>query len=139
MYLYMVIEAVVAVVGGILLAVCSKKTEGVEYCKLDKIGRVTNIVLIPVYVFLSAFCIGIGLFAFPGYSKGFLRVLGWIVAKIIPSASLFCGFSLGFSVLLRKKGKSKQSFKVQFIGLAGAALCIAMFCAFYGNLLGSIN
>ena len=139
MYLYMVIETVVAVLGGILLAVCSKKSEGVVYGKLDKIGRVTNIVLIPVYLLLSFLCLGVGIFSYPGYREGFLHVLGMIVATIIPSAPLFCGFGLGMSVLLRKKGKSKQSFRVQFVGLAGAALCFGMYCAFYGNLLGSIN
>lgn len=48
MYLYTTIEACIAVIAGILLAVCTKKADGVEYGKLDKAGRVTNILLIPV-------------------------------------------------------------------------------------------
>ena len=75
MLLYITIEAIVAVVAGILIAVCTKKADGVVYGKLDKAGCITNIVLIPIYAFLSLFCIGIGIFSFPGY-EGFLRVLG---------------------------------------------------------------
>ena len=36
MFLYTVIEAIVGVVAGILLAVCTKKVDGVVYGKLDK-------------------------------------------------------------------------------------------------------
>ena len=45
MFLYTTIEAIVAVVAGILIAVCTKRADGVVYGKLDKIGRVTNILL----------------------------------------------------------------------------------------------
>ena len=59
MFLYTAIEAIVGVVAGILIAVCTKKAEGVTYSKLDKIGQVTNILLLLFYVgfsfFLSAF------------------------------------------------------------------------------------
>jgi hypothetical protein len=37
MFLYTVTEAVIAVIAGILIAVCSKKADGVTYGKLDKI------------------------------------------------------------------------------------------------------
>ena len=46
MFLYTSIEAIVAVVAGILIAVCTKKADDVTYSKLDKIGRVTNILLL---------------------------------------------------------------------------------------------
>ena len=81
---------------------------------------------------------GIGIFRYPGY-EGFLRILGWIVAVIIPSAPLFCFCGLGLSAALRKKGKSKQSFAVQFIGFAAAALSVLLFFVFYGNLLSYLN
>ena len=139
MYVYMVVVAIVGLLAGILLAACSKKAEGLEYGKLDKAGRVTNIVLIPVYIFVSVFCMAMGIFAYPGHKDGFLRVLGLIVAGFIPSASLFCGVGLGLSVRWRKKGMSKKSFWIQFLGLAAAALGLGMFFVFYGNLLGSIN
>ena len=138
MYLYIVIEAIVAVIVGLLLALCTKKAEGVVYSKLDKAGRITNIVLIPVYAALSLFCMGIGIFCYPGY-EGFLRILGWIVAVIIPSAPLFSFIGLGLSVALRKKGRSKLSFAIQFVGVAAAGLSFFLFVVFYGNLLGAID
>ena len=68
---------------------------------------------------------------------GILGILGWIVGIIIASASLPCG--LGLSVALRKKGRSKLSFTVQFAGLAGIGLALALYAIFSGNLLISIN
>jgi cytochrome bd-type quinol oxidase subunit 2 len=138
LYIYIVIQAIIAVVAGILLAACSKKTEGMVYGKLDRAGRITNVVLIPVYACLSLFCMGLGIFCNPGYD-GFLRILGWIVAVIMASAALFCGLGLGYSVYLRKKGKSKQSFAVQFAGAGAIAITLILFFIFYGNLLRPLN
>ena len=138
MFLYAVIAAGIALIAGILLAVYTKKVEGVVYGKLDKAGRITNIVLIPVYIFLSLFCVVLSLFTSPDYD-GFLGILGWIVWLLINSAPLYCSLSLGFSASLRKKGKSKPSFIVQFAGVAGCALSFLLFILFYGNLLSSLN
>ena len=138
MFLYTTIEAIVAVVAGILIAVCTKKADGVTYGKLDKIGRVTNILLIPVYVCISPLYLFIGMIANPRYD-GFLGILGWIVAIIMASAALFCGIGLGLSVAFRKKGKSKQSFAVQFAGIGGIGLTLILFFIFYGNLLSPLN
>ena len=138
MLIYIITEAIVAVVAGILLAVCSQKADGVLYGKLDKAGRITNIVLIPVYVCLGLFCSALGFFSYPEY-EGLLGVLGWIVAVMISSAPLFSGLGLGFSVVLRKKGRSKQSFAIQFAGLAASGISLILFLIFYGNLLSSLN
>ena len=138
MFLYTVIVAIVALIAGILLAACSKKADGIVYGKLDKAGRITNIVLIPVYLILSVFVMALSFFSAPEYD-GFLGILGWIVCVIIASAPLACGLGLGFSASLRKKGRSKLSFIVQFAGIAGCALSIALFMLFYGNLLSSLN
>ena len=138
MFLYTVIVAIVALIAGILLAACSKKADGIVYGKLDKAGRITNIVLIPVYLILSVFIMALSFFSAPEYD-GFLGILGWIVCVIIASAPLACGLGLGFSASLRKKGRSKLSFIVQFAGIAGCALSIALFMLFYGNLLSSLN
>ena len=138
MYLYTTIEAWVAVIAGILLAVCTKKADGVEYGKLDKAGRVTNILLIPVYVCLLPLCLFLGMIANPQYD-GFLGVLGWIIAIVMASAALFCGIGLGLSVAFRKRGKSKLSFAVQFAGLGGIGLTLLLFFVFYGNLLKPLN
>lgn len=126
MLLYITIEAIVAVVAGILIAVCTKKADGVVYGKLDKAGCITNIVLIPIYAFLSLFCIGIGIFSFPGH-EGFLRILGWIVAGFIPSAPLFCFIGLGLSVALRKKEEASRALLFSLSGLP--ALDFLSFCS----------
>ena len=138
MYLFAAVAAIVALIAGILLAACTKKAEGVVYGRLDKAGRITNIVLIPLYIFLTMFCIAISMFSNPDHG-GFLEILGWIVCIIIASAPLSCGLGLGFSAFLRKKGRSKLSFILQFAGIAGSALSISLFMLFYGNLLKSLN
>ena len=88
MFLYISIGAAVAVIAGILLAVCTKKAEDVTYTKLDKAGRITNILLIPIYVCLVPLCMFLGMIARPSYD-GFLGILGWIVAIIMGSTALF--------------------------------------------------
>ena len=139
MFIYWIAVVIVALIAGLLIAVRSKKSEDVVYTKLDKAGRITNVVLIPVYGAFSLFSLGMGIFCYPGYDEGFLRFLGWIVTCFIPTTPIFCFCGLGLSVGLRKKGKSKQSFAIQFIGFASVAVSTLMFCVFYGNLLGYIN
>ncbi|MBR5571849.1 MAG: hypothetical protein IKV99_04335 [Oscillospiraceae bacterium] len=139
MFTYIIVVAIVAVVVGIVMAVCSKRAQDVVYAGLDKAGRITNIVLVPIYAALSLSCMGIGVFCFPGYADGFLRLLGWIITLFIPLAPLFCAVGLGLSIILRKKGKRKASFIIQFLGLADLLLSFALFFICYGNLLGYIN
>ena len=138
MFLYTVIEAVIAVIAGIFLAVCTQKADGVVYGKLDKAGRIVNILLIPVYVCLAPLYMFLGMISTPDYD-GFLGILGWILSIINASAALFCGLGLGFSVALRKKGRSGLSFAVQFAGVLGIGLTVGMYCLFAGNLLSSLN
>ena len=138
MFLYTLIEAIVGVVSGILLAVCTNKADGVIYTKLDKAGRVTNILLILVYICLAPVYLFFGAISTPACG-GFLRILGWIVSVVIASGALFCGLGLGFSVALRKKGKSKLSFLVQFAGVVGIGLSVGLYCLLAGNLLRSLN
>ena len=138
MFLYTVMEAVVGIVAYILLAVCTKKAEGVVYGKLDKTGRITNIILIPVYLCLSPVYLFFGMISTPKHG-GFFGILGWIVSIVIASAALFCGLGLGFSAALRKKGRSKLSFAVQFAGIAAIGLAVGMYCLFAGNLLSNLN
>ena len=138
MYLYTALATIIGLIAGVLLAACTKKAEGVTYGKLDKAGRITNIVLIPVYVVLSLVYIGISMFASPAHD-GFLGILSWIVCVIIAAAPVSCGLGLGFSASLRKKGRSKLSFILQFAGIAVCALSIVLFMLLYGNLLSSLN
>ena len=138
MYLYTGIEAVIAMIAGILIAVCTKRADDMTYGKLDKIGRVTNILLSLVYVCSSPLYLFLGMIANPRYD-GLLGIMGWIVSIIMASAALFCGVGLGLSVAFRKRGKSKLSFAVQFAGVGGIALTVGLFFLFYGNLLRHIN
>ncbi len=138
MFLYTVTEAVIAVIAGILIAVCTKRADGVTYGKLDKIGRVTNILLLLVYIGFSYVYLFLGMIANPRYD-GFLGILGWFISVIMASAALFCGIGLGLSVAFRKRGKRKLSFVVQFSGVAGIGLTVILFFLFYGNLLRPIN
>ena len=138
MFLYTTIEAAVAVIAGFLLAVCTKKAEDITYTKLDKAGRITNVLLLLVYICLAPLYLFLAMIANPRYD-GFMGILGWIVAIIMGSAALFCGLGLGFSVALRKKGKSKLSFAVQFAGVLGIAINLILFFLFYGNLLRPLN
>ena len=138
MYLYTGIEAVIAMISGILIAVCTKRADDMTYGKLDKIGRVTNILLSLVYVCSSPLYLFLGMIANPRYD-GLLGIMGWIVSIIMASAALFCGVGLGLSVAFRKRGKSKLSFAVQFAGVGGIALTVGLFFLFYGNLLRPIN
>ena len=138
MYLYTAITAAIGLIAGILLAACTKKAEGVVYEKLDKAGRITNIVLIPVYLVLSLIYVAISMFASPAHD-GFLGMLSWLVCLIIAVAPASYGLGLGFSASLRKKGRSKLSFIIQFAGFAGCILGVVLFVVFYGNLLASLN
>ena len=138
MFLYTSIVAAVAVIAGILLAVCTKKPEDITDTKLDKAGRITNVLLLLVYICLAPLYLFLAMIANPRYD-GFLGILGWIVAIIMGSAAMFCGLGLGFSVALRKKGKSKLSFAVQFSSVLGIAINLILFFLFYGNLLRPLN
>ena len=138
MFVYVMIEAVIAIIGGIFLAAGTKKAEGVMYGKLDKAGRITNIVLTVVYVCLSPLYLFFGMISTPKHD-GILGILGWIVSIIIGSAALFCGLGLGFSVRFRKQGKSKLSFWVQFAGIIGIGLAVGLYCLLAGNLLRYLN
>ena len=132
------LAAIAAVLAHILLAVCTKRPEEVVYGKLDKAGRITNLLLIPIYAGTSVYCMALSIFCNPAYD-GLLGVLGWVVSILIAAAPLYCGLSLGFSTALRKKGKSKLSFWVQFAGFIGCILSFLLFVIFYGNLLKSLN
>ena len=135
---YYFIEAVVGIIVGLLLAISTKKAEGVTYGKLDRAGRVVNIVLLFVYAALAPFYIFIGAICRPAY-EGVLGVIGGILSVIASSVALYCAVGLGASVALRKRGKSKLSFAVQFAGIAGIGIMLLIFFLCYGNLLDTIN
>ena len=126
MFLYTVIEAIIAVIAGILIAICTKKTEGVTYNKLDKIGQVTNILLCLFYIGFSFSYLFLGIIANPRYN-GFLR---WIVSIIMASAALFCGIGLGLSVAFRKRGKANRALPYSLQVLRALVLQLLYFSFF---------
>ena len=138
MFLYTTIAALVGLIGGILLAARTKRADGVTYGKLDKAGIVTNILLTVFYTCISPFYLFLGMISDPT-GDGVMWVLSLLICLLSASASLFCSLGLGFSVALRKKGKSGLSFAVQFAGVVGVALTVLLYVAFAGSLISSLN
>lgn len=138
MFIYVVLEALAGIIGGILIATRTKKADGIVYGKLDKVGCVTNVILSILYACAAPFCMFLGMISEPD-GDGILWVLGLIISLITASAVLFCYLGIGFSVALRKKGKSGLSFAVQFAGIAGIALTVLLYSVFAGSLISSLN
>ena len=139
MYLYFALVAIIGLVAGIIIAARSKRAEGVVYGKLDKAGIVTNILLIPIYSIVTIFNFFIVMLGYFPEGKGILGVLSWIVAIVGATGHVLCGLGLGASVALRKKGKSKKSFLVQFAGVVGLGITILILVTFGEWLFGSLN
>ena len=139
MFIYFILAAIAGLVAGVVLAVRSKKAEGVVYGKLDNVGRVTNILLIPVYAIVTLFCSFVVMLGYIPEGEGIMGIVAWVVAIIGATGPALCGIGLGASVSLRKNGKSKKSFWAQFAGVAGLAVTILFFIIFSGNLFGSLN
>ena len=138
MFLYTIIEAACAVVFGIMIATRAKRAEGLTYGTLDRVGVVTNGVLLAVYACLAPAYMFVAMICEPAY-EGILGVLGWVISIFIGSTALACGLGLGYSVALRRRGESKKSFAVQFIGAVYLATALALFAVCYDNILASLN
>ena len=138
MFLYVVAEALVGIIAGLMLAIRTKKEATVSYGALDKFGRFTNILLLIAYICASPIYLFIGMICSPAQS-GIMGVIGWIISIVCASAALSCFLGLGLSVRLRKNGKSGKSFAVQFAGLVNIALTIALYMIFEGTLLQTLN
>ena len=134
MYIYTFAAAIIGILAGLGLAIFSKKAEGVKYGKLDKAGIFTNILLIPIYLCMAPMYMYLGIVASPAHS-GFLGLIGWLISFITASTALVICIGLGLSVVLRKKGKSKQSFAMQFLGFGAIALALLLAWSCTGSLL----
>lgn len=139
MCFYYSFVTIIGVVAGIVIAACSKKAEGVVYGKLDITGIVTNILLIPVYAIITIFNFFIVMLGYFPEGEGILGILSWTVAIIGATGPVLCGLGLGASVALRKKGKSKKSFWVQFAGVVGHGITLLFLVTFGEWLFGSLN
>lgn len=138
MFIYIIFCIIAGILSFILLGSLTKKADGVVYNNLDNVGRITNIVLTIAYVFISPLYLFLGLISNPDH-EGFLGVIGWIISFLNASTALSCGLGLGLSVAWRKKGKSKLSFAIQFLGLVAIAFTVISYCVFVGNLLQTLN
>ena len=138
MFIYTFLEALVGLALLFFLVIRTKKSEGLVYGKLDRAGRITNVLLGVGYALVSPGYLLLGAISEPA-CEGFLAVVGWIVAITIGSVALFCCLGLGLSVALRRSGKSKASFAVQFAGALSFALALLLYYFFAGDLLISIN
>ena len=138
MVIYVILETLIGIIGGFLIAVCTKKADGVVYGKLDKAGRVTNVLLTVGYALLSPLYTFIGMICEP-CGEGVLFIPSILVSGLAASTALFCGLGIGFSVSLRKKGKSKSSFAVQFAGIGAIVLTVLLYVAFVDVLIASVN
>ena len=140
MIIYMLLVTIAGILVARLIATrTGKAAVNIEYTELDSIGRITNVLLSVAYICLAPFYMIIGFLSYPGEEEGILCVLGWIVTVIISSASFFAALGIGLSVFYRKRGKSKLSFAIQFLGLVSIGLSVLLFVIFYDNLLMSIN
>ena len=138
MFIYVVLEALVGIIAGVMIAKRTKKADGVVYGRLDNAGRITNVLLAVIYAIAAPLYIFLGAISVPD-GEGALIILGVLVAVIAASASLFCSLGLGLSIALRKKGKSALSFAVQFAGVLGIVLTLLICIVFEGSLIRPLN
>ena len=138
MFVYVILEALVGIIAGLVLAIRTKKDASVTYGSLDRFGKFTNILLLVVYVCASPLYMFIGMICAPA-QDGVLGILGWIISIVCASAAFFCFLGLGLSVMWRKHGKSGKSFAVQFMGVISIALTVALYLIFEGTLLQTLN
>ena len=139
MFLYYALAVIACIVAGVIIAVRSRKAEGVSYGVLDKVGIVTNILLIPAYIVVSVFCLFLVMLGMNPDGEGFMLVVSVLVSAITSTSSAIWGLGLGASVALRRKGKSKLSFWVQFAGVAGLAFFMLLYVLVADTLFASLN
>ena len=138
MFLYTVLAALVGIVAGLFLAIRTKKSESVTYQALDRIGKITNIVLAVAYTLVAPFYMFLGMISTCA-QQGVMGVIGWAVCIVCASAALVCYSGLGASVALRKKGKRVPSFLVQFAGVISIGLTVLLYILFEGTLINPLN
>ena len=138
MAIYIIFSSLAAIALSIFWIVRTQRPEGAKYAVSDKVGFILNAVLLNVYLIFFAPVMFITLLCVPMHD-GFLGVIGWIIAFVIGSTSAVSFLGLGASVALRKEGKSKLSFLVQFAGIVLMVLSFIVFALCYGRLFEFLN
>ena len=138
MFLYVVLSAILGIIGGILLSVLVRRDKSVEYTTLDKVGVITNIVLAASYLGFAPFYMFLGMITTP-YRDGFWGIVGVIICAVSGSAALAAGVGVGASVALRRRGKKVLSFVIQFAGVLAIALTFIIYMLFVGTLIAQLN
>ena len=108
------------------------------YQALDRIGKITNIVLAVAYTLVAPFYMFLGMISTCA-QQGVMGVIGWAVCIVCASAALVCYTGLGVSVALRKKGQRVLSFLVQFAGIISIGLTVLLYILFEGTLISPLN
>ena len=73
MFIYVILEAVAGIVAGIVIANRTKRSDNVTYGKLDRAGKITNVILAVVYACLSPFYMFLGMIS-EGCKGGKVRI-----------------------------------------------------------------
>lgn len=115
---YSFLAVPMGIIIGVFMVILTKRNPKLQLTNLDRIGIVTNVILIPVYLFLSAFTAVLALATIPepeGLTLPY--VVGELLLFIIACTPIASGFCLGLSVRFRRLGRSSKSFFIQFVGL----------------------
>lgn len=134
-----IIALVAGIALGIVLAAATKKKEGVVASPLDKVTKITNIVMIPVSLYLAYFSIALSMFTVPEHDGGALFVIDLIICSLIWIAPVCIGGGLGLSAALRKRGRSLASFVLQFIGIMSTFASVVIYVLGVDRVISSIN
>ena len=138
MFIYIMLQAIAGVVAAIIITKRNPKPEDRIYGKLDRVGIVTNVLLAILYVIATPICFILGAISAP-QAEGFWMLLAVPVALIAASVSFFSSLGIGYSVVLRRKGRSGLSFAAQFAGVLSILLMLVLYECFSGTLLRTLN
>lgn len=129
----------VGFLAALILVLRLRNTSSPSPHALDPITRVFNVLLSVGYVCFSPILWFLALVSESYPEEGILCVLGWIVAGAIWILPAAFGTGIGLSVLLRKKGRGRAAFIIQFAGACAVALSFALYAIFVGTLLTPLN
>lgn len=108
--------------GALVIALLIKRKDGVIYTALDKRGKDMNIILSIIYIPMSFMAIFTMFFFDDPSVKGLSYSILTTAVSIGFLTPIISIIGIFLSIVLRKRGKSVLSFKVQFAGLISFGL-----------------